>query len=130
MRLISDEALAVVTIWQEARGEPHEGKVAVGEVIRNRMKLGKRPRSVAEVVLEPWQFSGFNTRDRNRTPSMMIDDEDPVVVECRAAWILSESSDLIRGATLYFNPHIVQPAWASHVTFAAEIGNHRFYRET
>jgi spore germination cell wall hydrolase CwlJ-like protein len=36
-RVISEDALAVMTIAQEAIGESYEGKVAVAEVIRNRM---------------------------------------------------------------------------------------------
>lgn len=127
MRLISDDTLAVVTIWQEARGEPHEGKVAVGEVIRNRMKGDKR--SAGAVVLAPMQFSGWNAHDPNRLPSVQIDDQDPVVQDCQRAWAESEQSDLVGGATLYFNPALAQPSWASQVHFVVAVGGHRFYRE-
>lgn len=127
-RLISDEALAICTLWQEARGEAFEGKVAVGEVIRNRMKERHRW-SVAQVVLEPLQFSGWNAKDVNRIFSAMIDDEDPIVIECREAWERSATSDLTEGATLYFAPKLAQPGWAARATFTVEIGAHRFYRE-
>lgn len=36
--VISPDALGICTLWQEARGEPYQGKVAVGEVIRERMR--------------------------------------------------------------------------------------------
>lgn len=129
MRLIPDATLAAVTIYQEAEGEPYAGKVAVGEAIRNRMRLGGRDRSVAAVVLEPFQFSGWNTRSANRRRSLEIDTDDPVVQQCVAAWLDSASSNLIHGATLYANLSLVKPVWAITRTKTAEIGNHTFFLE-
>ncbi len=127
MRVISDQALAVVTIWQEARGEITAGKIAVGEVIRHRMH--RRNETVAEVVLAPLQFSGFNTKDPNRVPSFLIDDSDPVVMECLSAWLASETSNLTDGADLYYNPKLAKPDWAERWIPTVKIGNHQFGRE-
>src|SRR5690242_9293677 len=77
MRLISDTALAAVTIWQEARGEAYAGKLAVAEVIRNRIKERyASDGTVAGTVIRPKQFSGWNSSDSNRIPSLQIDDGD------------------------------------------------------
>ena len=130
MRLVSDFALAVMTIWQEARGEPQAGRVAVGEVIRHRMK--QKGKTVAEIVLAPYQFSGYNTKDPNRTPAFLLDDTDPIVRECAIAWLDSASTDITEGATLYLNPDIVDPLpeWAVKATKTVKIGRHQFYVET
>lgn len=124
MRLISDFALGVITVWAEARGEPFAGKIAVGEVIRNRAK--KYGKSVAEIVLAPEQFSAFNTHDHNRLPAFLADDTDEVVHDCANAWLASETSDLTEGATEYYNPDIASPSWATTFRFPIRIGHHIF----
>lgn len=120
-----------MTIWQEARGESHEGRVAIGEVIRNRMK--QRVHSdgtVAGTVLAPYQFSGYNTKDPNRIPSFLLDDDSPCCCDCRTAWDESETTNLTKGATFYYNPRVVgTPAWAVPAKHVATVGHHEFYAE-
>ncbi len=130
MRLISDEALAIATIWQEARGESFQGKIAVGEVILNRIKLGVfSDGTVAGTVLAPLQFSGWNTKDPNRIPSMRLDDFDPKVRECKDAWAAALSgSSLTYGATHYFNPSVVLPLWSADMKKTTSVGSHDFYK--
>lgn len=127
MRLISEFAWAVATIWQEARGEPQAGRIAVGNVIRNRCQ--KHGRTVAEIVLAPLQFSGWNTRDPNRTPSALLDDTDEIVRDCAKAWLDSEEMPLVEDATLYCNLDLVNPPWLSGVTQICRIGHHTFFAE-
>lgn len=129
MRLVLDWALAIICIWQEARGEDYAGKLAVAEVIRNRMrKRYSSDGSVAETVLRPYQFSGFNTGDPNRIVSFRIDDNDPVVKECIQAWNDSEHTDTVKGAVLYYNPSIVQePKWVLRAKEVARVGQHVFF---
>ena len=111
MRLITDESLAVVTIWQEARGESFEGKVAVAEVIRNRQQaLVHSDGSVPGTVLKDRQFSGWNSTDPNRVPSAKLDDDDAIVQACRLAWETAKTgSNLAKGATFYVNLKYAQP---------------------
>lgn len=130
MRLITDEALAIATIWQEARGESFQGKIAVGEVIVNRIR-GRvfSDGTVAGTVAFPYQFSGWNTKDPNRIPSFKLDDYDPMVRECRAAWSAAVAgSSLTYGATHYFNPRDASPEWASSLKKTTSIGAHDFYK--
>jgi spore germination cell wall hydrolase CwlJ-like protein len=136
MRLISDDALAAATIWQEAAGEPYEGKLAVASVIRNRMKRKyQSDGTVAGTVLKDYQFSGWNTdpKDTLRERSMMLDDDNPVVRECVRAWKESVYDDVTNGAVLYFAPKGVKktPAWAEapSVKFVKAIHNHHFYQD-
>lgn len=133
MRLISDEALAVITIWQEANGEPYIGKVAVGEVILRRKKLKLfSDGSIAGTVAHRKQFSGWNDDPQNNAlliRSLRIDDSWPQVQACVNAWREAVGgSSYSNGATHYFNPKIVTPAWAAEMIKVASIGNHDFYR--
>ena len=131
-RLVSEEALAVITIWQEARNEPYEGLVAVGEVIRNRMRLKySSDGTVSGTVLRPMQFSGWNAKDPSRIKSLRIDDDDATVKKCLAAWELSGTgTNHAKGAVLYYAPAVVgMPDWAKPEVAqkVAEIGGHHFY---
>ncbi len=128
--LISPDALAICTIWQEARGEPYAGKVAVGEVIRNRMgRLYSSDGTVAGTVLKPWQFSGWESGDPNRIKSLVIRDEDPVVRECMRAWNESKTTTYAKGAVLYYAPAgvLAEPSWVKNCVQIAQIGAHKFF---
>lgn len=146
-RLISDDALAAVTIWQEARGEPYDGKVGVAEVIRNRMaQRYMSDGTVAGTVLRAAQFSGWNTIDRNRIPSVQIDSDDECVQDCLRAWHDAlAGSDRVGPALHYLNVDLAKklgggllPLWAADPTdptqvderlVTARIGRHTFFRK-
>ena len=49
--------LFVALIYAESQGEPYEGKVAVANVILNRIYSDEFPNTLYEVVYEPRQFS-------------------------------------------------------------------------
>jgi N-acetylmuramoyl-L-alanine amidase len=133
MRLISEEALAVITIMQEAAGEPYEGKVAVAEVIRNRMnKKYASDGTVSGTVLRPLQFSGWNAKDPGRIRAVRSDSDDKVVKECIRAWHEAlAGTDMVKGAVLYYNPSIITepPDWAlpDSATQVAVVGQHHFF---
>lgn len=132
MRLIADDALAIATIWQEARGESYRGKLAVARVIRNRMaRRYHSDGTAAGTVLAPYQFSGWNTRDPNRLPSIRLDDEDPVVKDCVLAWQESQEVDPVHSALLYYNPKVTPaaPTWAApqYAREVSRIGDHVFF---
>lgn len=132
MKLVPDDALAIITIWQEARNQPYLGMVAVGEVIRRRMaRRYNSDGTMAGTVCRAWQFSGWNTDDPNRVPSLCLDDADPIVQQCEKAWEHSASSDFSRGAVLYCNLKILptRQAWAKESKRVAEIGDHTFFAD-
>lgn len=129
MRLISDEALAAITIWQEARGESYKGKVMVAEVIRNRAKWrSSSDGTIAGTVARNLQFSGWNANDPNRIPSLKLDDSDPVVQECVKAWreAVTTNTNFAKGALNYYASWIATPGWAGGMTEVAREGQHIF----
>lgn len=132
-QLLPEDAWAVSTIWQEARGEPYEGKVAVAEVIRNRMKKKYfSDGTVSGTVLKPHQFSGWNTKDPNREPAAKINTADPIVQACLRAWkeANEQKTEHTRGATSYHAKGMKNyPSWALVYNKIAEVGNHLFYDE-
>lgn len=143
MILISDEALAAVTIRSEAEGEPYDGKVAVGEVIRNRMKHRFfSDGSVPGTVCRSYQFSAWNDDGNNNKLLIRVlksDDSEAVVKECVQAWRDSELTNLVKGALFYMNVALVRswnhghlPKWWDiDATPVGEvvIGHHTFRRK-
>lgn len=140
MPLLSPDFLAVITILQEASGEQNLGKLAVAEVIRNRtlLKHGSdgmifSDGTVPGTVLWPAQFSGWNSTGLNglyriRTASVKLD--DPEVLECIRAWksAINVKTNIVLGATHYFNPDIVIPPWKGSFKFLVKVGRHEFYK--
>lgn len=128
MRLVSDQAWAVMTVWGEASSEDHDGRVAVCETIRNRMKLRLRSDgTVAGTVLSPLQYSFWNaTASRRRIAAANLDTSDPLPADCVAAWVESETSNLTNGATHYVNTALAQPSWLANAYDLVVIGRHTF----
>ena len=124
------------TIFGEARGEPFEGKVAVGWVIRNRYFAGKwfSGENIAETCLKPAQFSCWNPSDLNRANLDFLTLDDPWYMECVhvAAGVLCGGLENPIGlATHYFAPESVArwPKWAEGKEPSHRIGGHLFFSE-
>lgn len=135
MLLIDPNSLAIVTIFMEAQGEPFEGKAAVGEVIRTRMRRRyASDGSIIGTVARRFQFSGFNDSKASNDlliRSLKIDDKDPIVKDCIKAWTTSWSSYFAKDAVLYCNLSSLAtpPSWAIPAKFLVKIGQHSFYRD-
>jgi N-acetylmuramoyl-L-alanine amidase len=134
--LLSSDNLMALTIYAEARGEPREGKIAVGSVILERVDHrdwdGK---TIKEVCLWPYQFSCYLPNDPNRKMLKSIADNwDKELTNAILQDCLYIAQDLISGAIErypkaldYFNPKICHPDWANKMKFIMSIGNHDFY---
>lgn len=144
MRLITEEALAVVTIMQEAEGESYLGKLAVAEVIRNRMnKLYASDGTVSGTVLRAKQFSGWNAASTKADPinafrirSVRADNDGQIVRDCIRAWNEARAgSNTVHGAVLYYSPSALKamgidtPDWAlpDSADEVAIVGKHHFF---
>ena len=131
MDLISGDALAVATIRAEADNQPVEGKIAIGAVIRNRMRHRYfSDGTIHGTVLAPAQFSCFNTFAKARHIYLRLQVEDKLTMEAVKAWETSAMVDPVDGAVLYFNPALASPQWDfTKLEEVRAIGDHTFYRD-
>ena len=126
----SNIILLAMVIYGEARGEPIEGQVAIGNVIKNRLENKERfGGNWKEVILKKWQFSCFNENDPNRVK--MLDPELDIWEQCYViadAIFFDHFRDNVSGANHYVNPKIAQPKWIEGGKPVKVIGNHSFYK--
>lgn len=153
---MDDAILAAVCIADEAAGQPYEGKVAVGRVIRNRMALKyASDGTVAGTVLRPLQFSGFwfamedgvyrrtewtlDGAEEEAATLLAEFSRQAIWADCKRAWRDSAPGCGFAGgpqyrkldgeAVLYFNPRIcAAPPWANPHDLEAVIFQHSFFR--
>lgn len=119
--------LAALCIWREARGEGRDGMRAVAHVIKNRVTPEK---NVYSVVTQKWQFSSMTAPGDSQTVLYPSPDDAYFqdAVQIATEVLQGDDPDLTNGADHYFNPHVVLPEWAAHMTKVASIGNHDFYK--
>lgn len=130
MRVVDEAKWAIMTIAGESLGEPLLGKIAVAEVIRNRMKRRyASDGTIIGTVLRAKQFSMWD--DKARLLAARIDDDHPKVRECIEAWEASRDSNVTNGAVLYHTIMIDTPYWAKakSVKEVTTIHRHRFYTD-
>lgn len=112
-------------IYSEARGESLISKVAVGQVILNRVYHEKHPDSICEVVYEPWQFS-YIERAKPDYNSKAWKDSVKAAVHTQAYLV----DDVTYGSTMYANFNLVTPRWDfSKLEKVGKVGAHTFYKE-
>mgnify|MGYP003137569289 CR=1 FL=1 len=119
------------TLFGEARGELYGGRIAIANVIVNRV-LDNRTwwgTDLASVCKHPYQFSCWNESDPNRRVIEEITDSDPTFQECI---IIAEDAssfqlpDITFGAC-HYHAKGVKPGWAKGKTPIVQIGNHIFF---
>jgi len=127
---ISVSVLCLATaLFFEARNQPIDGQIAVGEVILNRVASHRWPDDVCSVVSQPRQFS-FTHDGLSDNPQDYIDNYPDA-----QAWLLSKqiAEDLDKGKGLlgitstFYHSVSVNPYWASSLVLDGSIGDHVFY---
>lgn len=146
---LNDVQALALTLWAEARGEPIEGIVGVGWVIKNRLAHHARyratERSYKGVVLAPQQFSCWNAGTDANHVRLMSQAERVLTgahmseapwLEC--AWAAvgifeGRLRDRTRGATHYLTSDLYRDVsarhWARRLRFLAALGSHVFLIE-
>jgi len=119
-----------LTIYHEARGEPEQGKLAVGYVVMNRTRSDAFPDGVCDVVQQggeerhrcqfSWWCDGRSDRPRDRAALQQS-------LSLAQAIYRGCAVDPTQGA-LWFHATRVRPAWAAAAGAATRIGRHVFYR--
>jgi N-acetylmuramoyl-L-alanine amidase len=140
---LTDAQALLCTLYGEGRGESVNGRVAIGAVIRNRVRLGKWGSTYKSVCLAPWQFSCWKAAGgaENHTVVMRLARQlaegdagaiTPLVAETRYladGIIEGVLLDPTRGAINYHATSMVGlPTWAATMKLTVRIDGHLFYR--
>jgi spore germination cell wall hydrolase CwlJ-like protein len=116
-------------IYYEARAEPLKGQMAVAEVVMNRTKSGRYPRTVCGVVEQ-------RTSPRSCQFSFVCDRR--LSAPYGAAWtrakelaakVMAGKAPRVTDGATHFHATRVSPNWSRVYTLTAQIGNHLFYRK-
>ena len=128
---LGEFACMALTIYFEARGEPRDGQIAVGDVVLNRKRAAAYPDDVCEVVLHggairrhACQFSFIcdGSSDRPR-------EERAWEHAKRLAWdmLYDGGGGSLPADALYYHADYVSPPWARSMYQVAQVGRHIFY---
>lgn len=113
-----DTYLLAQIINAEARNQPYDGMVAVGNVIMNRIVSPKFPDTVRDVVYQKGQFSPVNDGSINNAPS-----ESAI----QAAKDVMNGHKVIGDDVLFFyEPNIATDSWIRTRQVVTKIGDHVF----
>ena len=118
--LVIDEEtyLLAQIISAEAKGEPYEGMIAVGNVVMNRVEYSGFPDTIREVIFQKGQFSPVSNGTIYNIPT------DKAV---EAAVEVINGKTIVGNDALYFyNPKIATCGWIFSRKTIKTIGNHRF----
>lgn len=121
-----DIELLAKLIWHEAEGEPRAGKIAVGEVVVNRIKSRMFPNNVYAVTYQPGQFSDNEYIEGEKPNKETYEIADDVLNH--GLKVFSNSDILYFRNTMKTSnvPTSVPMNWGRH-RYATYIGNHAFY---
>jgi len=133
-----------MNIYAEAGGEPVEGKIAVANVVRNRVNsnnkplFGKKdePDLWKSVILRPWQFSWTTAKDINTNilVNRMWNLQNYDLTVFKECFFIGFGimngfiKDNTGGAKFYYATYIQAPSWALQKTFTKQIGKHKFFK--
>ena len=139
---MTDTDYLTLTVWGEGRGERIESKVAIADVLLNRLRTGKWGHTYEAVATAKLQFSCWWPQggSANYQSVMGIKGrldagqtiDDPVWKECQ--WAADGVSrgilrDLTGGATHYYEATLTPPpAWSIGHVPVAHIGGHLFFK--
>lgn len=109
-------------ISAESSGESIKGKVAVGNVILNRVASTSFPNTIYDVIFDTTggtQFQPVSNGTIYSTPT-----DDSVI----AAKLCLDGASVVGNSLFFLNPAIATSSWISNNRqFVAAIGNHYFY---
>jgi len=113
-----------LNIYFEARGEPVEGKYAVGDVVMYRTQHADYPNSVCEVIKAKGAFSWYNDEYINALVDGKAFEEALFISED----ILTDPQyPGMVNYSLFYHATYIDPYWADDRAKVARIGGHVFY---
>lgn len=147
-KLSTGEFIEALALYREARGESMAAKAAILAVIRNRATdpQSRWPRSTVAVIVQPLQFSSFNSNDPNASVWPMPNGNPgawQAWCECCLVVQAPLTADPTDGATNYHSipdegynytdtkgkpVHLKPPTWADPDKMTVQIGKSKFYK--
>jgi spore germination cell wall hydrolase CwlJ-like protein len=120
----------VMNIFFEAGGESIEGMRAVAAVTLNRLFHPAYPKTICDVVFQPWQFSWTLARQAPQLPLHAYTGAPGLVArETIQRAVEGGTWDNTGGALWFHATYISKPYWIKGKEQVAQIGRHIFYRE-
>jgi spore germination cell wall hydrolase CwlJ-like protein len=137
-----------LAVYGEARGESLKGKIAVINVIMNRVGSRKFPNTICDVVLQDHQFESIY--DNEELYSIAKDNQN-FKFQRFYDWLENDSStkieilnlaikgfhlqfkDYTHGSTHFYSPSVLKkrnqktPEWTYHLEYTKQIGKHKFF---
>jgi N-acetylmuramoyl-L-alanine amidase len=114
-------------IYYEAGREPYEGKLAVAQVVNNRVNSSKFPKTICEVVYQKinniYQFSWVGENPSGKMNPYVW--EESLIVAKKSMTQSNIHELLAKTKAMYFHATSVSPDW--HLKRVTQIGNHIFY---
>lgn len=104
-------------VTAESRNEPFEGKVAVAEVVLNRIASNEFPNSLYEVIYQENQFQPV----RNGTIN-----EHATDLAKQAVDEALNGSNIAQDALFFYNYQTAESRWLDSLPTITQIGNHTF----
>jgi len=106
----------------EAGNQPLKGKIAVGDVVMNRLTDPTCPKTVYNVIFDKKYGVQFSVTKNGGIYA------EPNAESVAAAKICLEGYDVVGSAIYFVNPRIAETAWFSKTrTYVTTIGEHVFY---
>jgi len=102
----------------EAQTEPFEGKVAVANVVLNRVESSQFPNTIKKVIYQPGQFQPVSNGAINKPADKQS------IKAVRAA--LSDMRNIAKGSLFFYNPVIATNRWLDTRKTTVVIGQHVF----
>ncbi|WP_052342804.1 cell wall hydrolase [Bacillus sp. EB01] len=112
-----EKELLARLVHAEAKGEPFKGKVAVAEVVLNRVEDGQFPDTVKEVIYQKRQFDPVANGEINKPAG---NEAKEAVEEALAP------DEKVTEALFFYNPEIATDTWIRTRPVIEKIGEHNF----
>jgi len=125
-----DRDILARTLFGEARANDVDDAQAIASVILNRVNYKNWPNKVADVCLQPWQFSCWNQNDPNR--DRILQASGAWWEDCKAIAAMALNglmSDSTKTSTHYYARYIKTPGWARGRSPAFETEVHIFFND-
>lgn len=131
----NDHLLLTRILFSEAKSQSRKTKEAIAQVIINRTKHKRYPKTISEIILQPDKFSSLYGKiwQKSENPDKLNSMDQKSYFECSDianAAIKGTLNSTIGNATLYHDVAIRAPWNPRWITKVGRIGEFYFYEET